>query len=329
MSDTVRSATGDEWVDTPLTGIVLIAVGMSLFSVQDVAIRLMSGSLSAVQIMFLRGVLAIGPMAVLVWLRGGFQAFRTRHPLLLAVRSFLMVISYVLYYLAMAAVPIADVTAIFFVAPLITTMFAIAFLKETVGLRRWAAVGIGFVGVVVIVRPGSGAMEPAALLALAASFSYAGSIMITRRVGRAQCGASLAFYGMLGFVVLSGIGGAAIGDGEFAGNAHPSLAFLTRGWAVPQAGDWVLIGVCAAIATCGFYCLSQGYRVAPASVAAPFEYVAMPLAVIWGLAVWREVPAVTTYLGIALIVGSGFYVLHREHVHARKINTGRGIRLRL
>ncbi len=329
MSNIAGSPTSDEWVDTPITGIVLIVVGMSLFSVQDVAIRLMSGNLSAVQIMFLRGALAIGPMAMLVWLRGGFPSFRTRRPMLLAARSFLMVVSYVLYYLAMAAVPIADVTAIFFVAPLITTLFAIAFLGEVVGVRRWAAVGIGFAGVLVILQPGNGTLEPAALLALAASFSYAGSIMITRRVGRTQCGASLAFYGMLGFVVLSGIGGTVFGDGTLAGNDHPSLEFLLRGWVMPQTEDWLLLGLCAAIATCGFYCLSQGYRVAPASVAAPFEYIAMPLAVIWGIAVWDEVPAVTTFLGIALIVGSGFYVLHREHVRARKINTGRGIRLRL
>jgi len=329
MPQHVGTVPAQEWVDTPVQGILLIFIGMSLFSAQDVAIRLMSGNLSAVQIMFLRGALAIIPMALLVTFRGGLSSFRTSHPFLLAARSCLMVSSYLLYYLAMAAVPIADVTAIFFVAPLVTTLFSIFFLKESVGYRRWIAVACGFIGVLIIVQPGSGTLEPAALFVLGSSVAYAGSIMITRRVGRTQSGASLAFYAMSGFVILSGIGGLAFGDGAYAGNGHASLEFLFRGWVMPSSREWMLIALCAGIATCGFYCLSQGYRIAPASVVAPFEYIAMPLAVIWGLAVWNEVPAHTTFIGIALIIGSGFYVLHREHIHSRKINTGRGIRIRL
>ena len=329
MSTATNYTIADEWVDTPVLGVTLIVVGMSMFSVQDVAIRLMSDSLSAIQIMFIRGALAFLPMAAMVVFRGGFSAFRTRHPFLLTLRSALMVSSYVLYYLAMAAVPIADVTAIFFVAPLVTTALSIFFLKESVGPRRWAAVGIGFVGVLVIVQPGGDSLDPAALFVLGSSAAYAGSLIITRRVGRTQSGASLAFFGMLGFIVISGIGGLAFGDGSLAGNGHPSLEFLFRAWVMPTPHEWLLLVACAFIASCGFYCLSQGYRVAPASVVAPFEYIAMPLAVIWGFTVWNEVPAATTFLGIALIIGSGLYVLHREHVRSRRINSGRGIRLRL
>ena len=329
MSTVTENTLADDWVDSPIVGITLIVVGMSLFSIQDVAIRLMSGNLSVIQIMFIRGALALIPMAVLVCLRGGVASFNTRHPVLLAVRSLLMLSSYLLFYLAMAVMPIADVTAIFFVAPLITTAFSILFLKESVGVRRWFGVAAGFIGVLVIVQPGGNSLEPASLFVLAASFSYARSIMITRRVGREQSGASMAFYGMIGFVIVSGVGGLAFGDGAHGGSAHPSMEFLFRGWVMPKTNEWLLLGVCTCIATCGFYCLAQGYRVAPASVVAPFEYIAMPLAVIWGLVIWGEVPATTTFLGIALIIGSGLYVLHRESLQKRKINSGRGIRLRL
>lgn len=320
MSSNAGSLAVEQSVDSPLTGILLIVLGMVFFSIQDVSIRLMSGSLSVVQIMFIRGTVAIVPLTFMVLWRGGFWSFKTQHPFLNALRSCLMVCCYLLFYSALATVPIAEVTAILFAAPLITTLLSIFILKETVGIRRWVAVVAGFIGVLVIVRPGSNSLEPAALLVLVAAFCYSCSIMITRHIGRNQSGASLAFFGMLGFLVLSGIGGLAFGDGAYGGLDHPSLEFVFRGWSMPDTREWLLLVLCGFIATGGFYCLSQGYRVAPVSIVAPFEYVALPMAVIWGLAIWNEVPATTTLIGIALIVGSGIYVIHRERLQSRKIN---------
>lgn len=316
--------------EAPVAGIVLVTLGILVFGVQDVIIRQLSGEHAAMQIMFIRGLVALGPIGALMLWQGGREALRLAHPMLNIVRGLLMVVSYTAYYMAMAVMPIAEVTAIFFVSPIIVTLLSVVFLGEEVGARRWLAVAFGFAGVVVIVRPGAGALDPAALLPLIASLAYAGSIIITRRIGRSQSGASLAFVAMLVFVAVSGLAGAIIGDGRLeATGGHPSLAFLLRGWLWPDPVDALLIGACGLIAACGFYCLAQGYRVAPASVAAPFEFVAMPMAVFWGLVLWAEVPPATTAIGIALIVASGLYVLHRETVRQRPLSTGRGIRLRL
>lgn len=329
MSESAVSVDAGELVDAPTMGIILIIVGISVFSVQDIIIRLLSGGYSAFEIMFVRGLVALGPMALLVRWQGGFSTLRTDHPVLNALRGLLMVCSYVMFYTSLTVMPIADATAIFFVSPLVITALSVIFLGESVGPRRWAAVVAGFVGALVIVRPGGDAMNPAAFLPLMASFTYACSIMITRRLGRRQTGASMAFYAMVVFVVVSGGAGLAFGDGGLANETDPSLGFLLRGWVLPTPRDMILLGACGLIATCGFYCLSQGYRIAPASTVAPFEYVAMPLAVIWGLTVWDEVPAISTFLGIALIVASGIYVLRRESIRGRRLSTGRGMRIRL
>ena len=98
---------------------------------------------------------------------------------------------------------------------------------------------------------------------------------------------------------------------------------------MPGVREMLLLGATGLIAGFGFYCLSQSYRIAPASVVAPFEFISMPLAVLWGIAVWDEYPPLTTLLGIAMIIGSGVYVLHRETVRKRHLSTGRGVRLRL
>ncbi len=321
-------AVSDETLDSTLRGIVLVATGISIFSVQDVIIRLLSDEYSVIQIMFIRALVALVPMAMFVYWEGGFATLRTPRLWLHAVRGLLMVSSYTAYYLGLAALPIADNTAIFFVSPLVVTIFSVVFLGEKVGLRRFMAVIAGFVGVLVIVQPGSGTFGIAAILPLMAAVTYSGSIMITRRLGRTQTGASMAFYAMIMFLITSSCAGMVLGDGGYATDSHLSLGFLLRGWQIPGLRDLLLLILCGLIAACGFYCLSQGYRVAQASIVAPFEYVSMPIAVIWGIAIWDEVPRLTTVVGIALIVTSGLYVLHRESVRGRRLVTGRG-RIRL
>ena len=316
-------------VDQPLRGIILITAGMVVFGAQDVIIRLLSGEYAALEIMFIRGLVALLPMALFVYWEGGFASLKVPHPFINLLRGLLMACSYTAYYMSLAAMPIAEVTAIFFVSPLIITMFSVLFLGETVGLRRWAAVIVGFAGVLVIVQPGAEGLDPAAALPLAASFTYACSVIITRRIGRTQSGASLALFAMLTFIAVSGLSGIIMGDGAFAMDSHPSLSFLLRAWVVPGVRDMLFLAAIGLIAGFGFYCLSQSYRIAPASVVAPFEFIAMPLAVLWGIAVWDEYPPLTTYLGIAMIIGSGVYALHREAVRKRHLSTGRGVRLRL
>jgi len=315
--------------DAPLKAIAIVTAGIVIFGVQDVIIRFLSAEYSAMQIMFIRGLVAILPISLMVCWEGGWAGLATRHPFLNGARGLLMVVSYTTYYMSLAALPIAEVTAVFFISPIIVTLLSALFLAETVGLRRWAAVFVGFLGVLVIARPGSGALDPAAALPLAGSLAYAMSIIITRRIGRTQTGSSLAFFAMGVFILVSGASGALFADGGLGPETHPSLAFLFRQWVMPDLRGGLLLAACGVISACGFYCLSQGYRIAPASIVAPFEFIAMPMAVIWGLVFWREVPPPSTVLGIAMILASGLYVLNRETVRKHPLSTGRGIRFRL
>ena len=323
------SAASPALADSPIQGILLVALGMTLFSLQDVIIRWIGSSYPAFEIVFIRGCVALIPIGAMVWFSGGFGTLRTDYPVLNVLRGALAMLSYTAYYMAIMAMPIAEATAIFFMSPLLVTLFSALFLKEPVGFRRWAAVIVGFVGVLVIVRPGARLFDPVVVLPLVAAFTYAASSILTRRIGRAQTGASMAFYAMAVFVVLSGTLGALIGDGRCASFEHPSIAFLFRAWSLPETLDFLLICVCGLIAAVGFFCLAQAYRIAPASSIAPFEFVAMPLAMLWGLLVWAEIPSPTTVLGVMLIIGSGLYILNREAVRNRPLVTGRSIRPRL
>ena len=324
-----ESAVSIGQLDAPFRGILFIIAGISIFSIQDVVIKWISGDYSVHQILFVRSVVALVPLFVIVRLNGGLASLRTRRPVIHLVRAILMLLAYTTFYLALAAMKLADTVALFFSAPLFVTALSVPCLGEKVGFRRWAAVSVGFVGVLVMMRPGSGVVEPAALLAVAAALFYATSAMLTRRLGATDNGASMTFYATTIYVVITAGLGLALGDGALDQNGHVSLRFLLRAWVWPTWPDFALMAFCGLIAAFGFYCLSQAYRLAQVNVVAPFEYVALPWAVAWGFVFWGDIPDAQTMAGISLVVGSGLYVLHREALRGRRTVAIRGIRPRV
>jgi drug/metabolite transporter (DMT)-like permease len=215
------------------------------------------------------------------------------------------------FFLGLAAMPLADAVAIFFISPLVITLFSVLFLGETVGPRRWMAIGVGFLGVLVMMRPGTASFQVASLLPLAAAFCYAGIHIITRRIGGTESAATMAFYIQIMFIVV-GVGfGLIAGDGRFGDQSDPSLAFLFRAWTWPLVADYpvfLIIGVGIAVAG---YLISQAYRVAEVSYIAPFEYLALPISVVWGMIIFAEFPDGWDYFGMALILGSGLFTIWR------------------
>ncbi len=302
----------DGALDNPTVGIGYLVVAMFFFSVQDVIIKFLSGDLAVHQIVFVRSLIAIPLIVLIARIEGGVGRLRTRRLGLQLFRGAIGFCAYTAFYLSIASVPLGLATTLFFAAPLFVTALAVLILKEHVSIRRWLAVIVGFAGIVIALQPGADAFDPAALLAVLASLLYAFEILVTRRLGRTESGASLAFYLLLAFLILSPVSGLILGTGAFATESHPSLAFLTRAWIMPTPTDLALLAGCALAAGLGIYGTGQGYRFAQASVAVPFEYTSLFWAVLWGYLFWAEVPLLTTYIGIAFVVGSGLYIFYRE-----------------
>lgn len=324
-----HSAVAPSRVDAPVKGVLCVIAGLSIFSIQDVIIKSISGTYPVHEIVFVRSLVALVPLLLIAHFDGGLSQLRTRRPWAHFVRACLMLGAYTFFYLALAALPLATAVALFFVAPLLITALSHFVLGEKSRLRRWLAVATGFIGVLVMTQPNGGAIEPAALFAVLAALFYALSVIATRLLGATESGASLAFSVTVIYVGLNGLLGLWLGGGALAQQGHPSLEFLLRAWAFPGWRDFGLMAACGLIAAFGFYFLSQAYRLAKATSVAPFEYVSLPLAAFWGFLFWNEVPDATTVLGVALIVGSGLYVLHRESVRGRRTAAGRGLRPRV
>ncbi|MCB2115989.1 MAG: DMT family transporter [Rhodobacteraceae bacterium] len=292
---------------------VSMVAGLFFFSVNDTAIKFLSGGYALHQIVLIRTSVAMAILlALVVPFQGGLKALRTRRVGTHVLRGALVVVANMSFFAALAAMPLADAVAVFFIAPMLITAMSVLFLGETVGPRRWAAVAVGLVGVIVILRPGTEAFRTVALLPLIGATAYALVNILTRRIGGTESAVSLAFYIQVTFLAVSAMMGLAVGDGRFAGTGDASLDFLLRAWVWPEAGDWpilILLGLCAGM---GSLLVGQGYKLCEAGLAAPFEYVAMPLAVFWGATVFGEWPDAVSWTGITLIVGGGLYMIWRE-----------------
>jgi S-adenosylmethionine uptake transporter len=299
-------------LDRPLHGIGYVLVAATVFPVQDVLIKGLSGQYPALQIVFVRSLVALTLFGWLLWRERGVTTFPLQRPWLHVGRGALGLVSFTSYYMAIAALPLATVTAVAFAAPLFVTTFSARVLGERVDRSSWLAVLVGFAGVLVVLRPGAAAFEPAALLALLSALTYATSQTITRELGRTDSGASIAFTSTLVAVTVAGVSGLVAGGGDRGADLHPSVAFLVRGWTLPSGGALGRMVLCGLISGVGMYCFTQGYRVAPASTVAPFEYVMIGWSALWGYVFWGDVPGPSTLVGVAVTVAAGVYVLHHQ-----------------
>ena len=277
----------------PLAGILFIVAAIALLSVMDALAKWVLASLAVPQMIALRSVFVLA-LIIAAQGRDMPRAIATRRPWAHAGRTALIAVSMLSFFEAMRHLPLATLVAISFGAPLFMTALSVPLLKERVGVHRWSAIVVGFVGVMVITRPGGAeSFEPAALLAIGASAMYALAMVAMRGMVRTESDGALMFWQNLGVLAVSAT----------------MAPFFWR----PL--DWAALGFVLAMA--GLVWVSQqltirAFRLAPVGAVAPFHYTELLWAALFGWLVWREVPAQHVWLGAAIVVASGLYVVFRE-----------------
>lgn len=291
-------------------GILYLCFGVFIFSLQDAIIKQVSGGYALTEVVFLRSCIGLPILLVLVHREVGWRSLlSSSHLLALALRALIMLGAYTAYYMAFPALPLADAVALYFTVPLFVTALAAPVLGEHIGWKVWAAVVLGFAGVLVMLQPGTGLFEPAALLSLVSAALYGTAMLMARKMGNRLPTSVMAFY-QNGFFLL----GAALAAGvlHLAGiehATHPSVAFLVRPWVLPSWSDGLLIGICGVVAATGTMFLTAAYRVARSSTVTPFEYTGILWAPLWGYLFFAEVPRFTTFVGAAIILVAGLMAM--------------------
>jgi drug/metabolite transporter (DMT)-like permease len=297
-------------VIAPLLG----SLAMVMFSLNDATMKVLSDGYALHQLVLIRSIVGLSVvLCIMVPLNGGFAILRTRRLGLHLVRASFVVFANLCFFLGIAVLPLADAVAIFFISPFLITIASVLFLGEVVGRRRWSAIAVGLIGVLIVLRPGTAAFQPASLFPLVAAFGYAGLHVMTRFLRDTENAVSMTFYIQVVFLLVCVLFGLAFGDGKLADQSNLSLAFLFREWTLPETVDLPLLALLGMYASVGGYCISQAYRLGEAAIIAPVEYIAMPLGILFGILLFDTWPDPMAWVGIALILTSGLYAVWREH----------------
>jgi drug/metabolite transporter (DMT)-like permease len=279
-------------------GMLLMLASVALFSLMDAALKTLSAHYPPFQVAALRGLSSLPlVLAWALWTVGAMPLLRVRWPLHL-LRGVLGIAMMASFVYALKRLPLSTAYSIFFVAPLLITALSVPILGEKVGPRRWTAIAIGLVGVLVVLRPtGAGVMSMAGLAVLVAAAGYAVSAITVRVLARTDSTQAITFW----LLALMALGAGAL--------AWPQ-------WVPLRAQDAWIIGGIGIAGALGQYTITEAFRLGEASLIAPLEYTALIWGVLLDLTLWGVLPDAVTWLGAAIIIASGLYLIRREKVHA-------------
>lgn len=285
-----RISTGSS---APMKGILCMVAGGLFLSLNDALLKWLAGEYPVGQIMFVRGLFVVMLVSVLVWRTGGMNALYISSVSNHLIRALLVIAGTFLFITGLRYLPLADAFAITFAGPLFVTALAAPILGEVIRWRRWLAVIVGFIGVLIIVRPGGEIARIAALLPLAASLTGAFRDILTRYMSPKESSVSMLFYTSLAVTLAGG------------------TTYLF-GWQTMAAKDVALLALSGLLMGSAHFFMIETYRFAEAAFVAPFKYVSIIWAIILGFLVWGDYPDRWTLSGAAIVIASGLYIMHRE-----------------
>ena len=306
-------------INSKYLSIIYIILAQIFFTTLDMAVKFVSEDYALHQITLIRAIVSIlFTLIILVPLDGGYKYLLSKRLGLHLMRGFGIVVANLCFFTALVTIPLAETTAIFFIAPLLITTLSVFLIGERVALRSWIAVFVGFLGVIVMFRPDLGFFNAAYLLPIVAALVYSLVQIATRIMGEAEKASTMVFYIQLNHLFFSGLIGLIFGDGYLADKSQPINYYLLRAWKIPNWEDLIIMIGIGLLGGLGAYFISNAYRISKAGIIAPFEYVAIPFAIFWSIIIFGDWPDIGSWLGIVLITGAGLYVVYSETIQGRK-----------
>ena len=274
-----------------------MSIGISCLAIMDACVKwLLLRDFSVFQMLAIRGWIITTAMLLLLPYQGGLRSLGSSRIKLHIIRLIFGFITTLSFFLSLKYLPLADTTAIFFCTTFFMTAGSQIFLKEPVGIHRWSAVALGFIGVLVVTSPGAESFHPASILTLVAGASYAVLMLMGRALSRTDSSFNIVLYmNVMNMFIASVI-----------------TPFF---WRTPTSEEIAMIFLISALALAGFFMITRAFTIASLSIIAPFEYIALIWATLLGYLTWQEIPSLSAWFGMALILAAGLYILWRESRH--------------
>lgn len=287
---TVVSETSSSGV---LKGISAVLLGVFIFSCVDAVAKWLGGlGFHPTQIVMMRYCFGIVPVGIALWMSRKV-VLTSGKPVLHLVRGLLMCCALLQFFWGLKYIPLADAMAVAFTAPLFITALSVPVLREAVGAHRWAAVGIGFLGMLIILRPGFSSFQPEALFIVSSALTFAFGVVITRILTATESNTTIFTYTTLVAIVAM-------------------TPFGLSTWQSPEPLHWMMFAVVGLFGGMAHYLVIVAYRHAPAAVNSPFEYTGLIWGSLLGWVIWRDTPDMWVWVGAGVIALSGVYITYRE-----------------
>ena len=307
-------------------GIVFILIAMMVFSVQDGIMKHIYNFVSLYEIYLIRTVVSFVLILLFLIITKKPIVFKSQYPLLTFTRVILFFFGFSSFYVSLTVLPLGTATALFFVTPFLITIFAHFFLKEEIGLRRWSAVVVGFIGVYVTLNPDFSNFNYLSLLPILCALCYSLSMIIIKKTSDKDSVYTQTFTFYIGAIIISIIFYFIIGDGKYNVSDHPASQFIFREWFVDFNSNILLMTATGVTATLAFLFLFTAYSIASPAVVSPFEYSILFWSPLVGWLYFDEIPTLNTVIGILIIVSSGVYIFMREKAQNQSIATEKPLR---
>ena len=286
--------------DDPVRGILLVVAAVFFLSISDATAKYLAQTLPSVEIAWMRYV-GFSALLLPLMIRGGPAMMRSARPGLQILRGLGMLGSALLFIKGIHYLPLAEAAAASYVSPVFVTVLSILFLGEKIGPHRWAAVLIGLLGVMIVIRPGGAAFQPAAIFPILSAMSWATGVIVTRKmIGEESPSTTLIWSALTGLVVLT--------------------LLLPFDFVMPTWTEIALGGLLGLVSTIGQWLMVQAYRFGEASVLTPCAYVQIVWSSLLGFLIFGALPDDWTFLGAGIIIASGIYTAHRERLRRMQQN---------
>ena len=307
-------------------GIMLILLAMMVFSIQDGIMKHIYSFVSLYEVYLIRTLVSFALILIFLKSTNKKIEFKTQYPLLTFCRVILFFFGFSSFYISLTVLPLGLATALFFVTPFLITIFAHFFLEEKIGVRRWSAVVVGFIGVYVTLNPDFNNFNYLSLLPILCAFCYSLSMIIIKKTSEKDSVYTQTFTFYFGAIIFSVIFYFIIGDGHYNTTEHPASQFIFREWFVNLENSILYMVATGVTATVAFLLLFTAYSIASPAVVSPFEYSILLWSPLIGWLYFNEIPSFNTVIGILIIISSGIYIFMREKAMDQSIATEKPLR---
>jgi drug/metabolite transporter (DMT)-like permease len=292
-----------------LTAALFAVSAVGVASLQDAIVKGLSGEFGATQVLLMRGLAAMPLLIFMLWRDGGWRLMFKGPVKLVILRSALLCSAYLSFIMSIAAIPIATTVSIYFTMPFIVAGLAGPALGERVAAYRWLAIATAFVGVIVMVQPGTDSFKPAMLYALYSAFGYAVGQMLGRHVSASMPISAISNWQNIVYTAVGILLAVILQYTDISSSGDKSLAFLARDSVWPSAWQWVILIVMGNLGAIGSLLYVSAYKHAEANYVAPFEYTALVWATLYGVFLFGDWPDHNAVLGVSIVIAAGLFML--------------------